>query len=160
MDNGGREAMLYDLLNMDLSGVNLRNMPQTEGLFEQKLSSADSVMKFWYSRLFEGWQLREFDEWLSDIPTIRLHEEYIQSAKPLGFSRIEDIATFSRRLRELCPKITGPRRKSLPVQFAPPSMTDKRANCLNFPSLEEARKEFEKECRWPVQWPEEDEKHG
>jgi len=54
MNNGGREAMLYDLLKLDISDVNLRDAPKTEALFEQKISSMNTVQKFWYSRLYEG----------------------------------------------------------------------------------------------------------
>ena len=65
MNSGGREAMLYDLLNLDITDANLRKVPQTAGLFEQKLLSADSVTKFWFSRLLEGGQLREDADWTS-----------------------------------------------------------------------------------------------
>jgi len=36
MKSGGLEAMLYDLQNHDLSGFEVRNVPQTQGLFDQK----------------------------------------------------------------------------------------------------------------------------
>jgi hypothetical protein len=39
MDNGGIEAMLYDLENMDLSTFDIRTVPHTAGLFELKLLS-------------------------------------------------------------------------------------------------------------------------
>jgi hypothetical protein len=36
MNNGGREALLHELLHFDLSGINLRSVPKTTALFEQK----------------------------------------------------------------------------------------------------------------------------
>jgi hypothetical protein len=36
LDKGGREALLYELLNRDLSGFNVRQVPQTAALAEQK----------------------------------------------------------------------------------------------------------------------------
>lgn len=39
MDNGGREALLHFLLNFDLSSVDLRTIPQTAALIEQKIKS-------------------------------------------------------------------------------------------------------------------------
>ena len=54
MENGGVEAMLHDLLEMDISQVNLRKFKQTAGLFEQKLYGMDTVQKFWLERLKEG----------------------------------------------------------------------------------------------------------
>jgi len=54
MHNGGLEAMVYDLMNLDISGVDLRKFEQTSGLFEQKLHSMDNVSKWWFERLMEG----------------------------------------------------------------------------------------------------------
>jgi hypothetical protein len=39
MNNGGREALLHHLLNFDLSKVNLRAIPKTGALLEQKIAS-------------------------------------------------------------------------------------------------------------------------
>jgi hypothetical protein len=43
MDNGGREALLYYLLHRDLSGFNVRIVPQTKALAEQKTHSRRGV---------------------------------------------------------------------------------------------------------------------
>ena len=43
MDNGGREALLHFLLNRDLSTFNIRNVPQTSGLADQKAHSRRGV---------------------------------------------------------------------------------------------------------------------
>ncbi|MGA2026261.1 MAG: primase-helicase family protein, partial [Syntrophobacteraceae bacterium] len=103
MNNGGREAMLYDLLHMDLSGVNLRNVPQTQGLFEQKLLSADSVTKFWLSKLSQGAQLREDKDWNSFTETQKLYDEYVRYAQNLKHASVECDVVFSKKLRTLCP---------------------------------------------------------
>jgi hypothetical protein len=43
MDNGGREALLYELLNRDLSHFNIRTVPQTDALAEQKQHSRRGI---------------------------------------------------------------------------------------------------------------------
>ena len=43
MDSGGREALLEHLLNRDLSTFNVRNVPQTEALADQKAHSRRGV---------------------------------------------------------------------------------------------------------------------
>lgn len=45
--NGGPEAMMYDLLNYDISGVDLRKAPVTNGLVDQVQQSLPSVLVFW-----------------------------------------------------------------------------------------------------------------
>ena len=43
MDNGGREALLYELLNRDLSDFSVQTVPQTQALAEQKQHSRRGV---------------------------------------------------------------------------------------------------------------------
>ena len=54
MNNGGREALLYHLLNFDLSKVNLREIPKTAALLDQKLSSLDAEHGWWLDMLERG----------------------------------------------------------------------------------------------------------
>jgi Family of unknown function (DUF5906) len=46
LDNGGYEALLYHLQNVDLKDFNVRKIPQTEGLYEQKLESLPLEQKW------------------------------------------------------------------------------------------------------------------
>lgn len=55
MDNGGREAMLFDLLAMELGNWHPRNdIPQTDELAEQKLRSLDSELAWFVDLLNSG----------------------------------------------------------------------------------------------------------
>lgn len=135
---GGREAMLYDLLRRDISGVNLRAVPTTRGLTEQKLFSSDSVTKFWQSRLSEGLVFREDIHWEDPIEaeTQKLYDDYVKFARNLGFTRIEDDAIFSRTLRRICPGIRGPRRVT--------GANGKRIRVVELPCLDDCRSDFDR----------------
>lgn len=148
MNNGGREAMLYDLLKQDLAGANLRGIPQTTSLFEQKLLSADSVTKFWFSRLEDGTQLREDNDWNSFTETQKLYDQYVRYAQNLGFARVEDNALFARKIWKLCPGIRGPRRFSV---------LGRRVYAIEFPDLSNCREQFEHVSKCPIQWPTQEE---
>ena len=54
MDSGGREAMLYDLLHMDISGFDLRSFPRTQALLDQIVNSMSSFERYWYDQLCNG----------------------------------------------------------------------------------------------------------
>jgi Mesyanzhinovviridae DNA primase len=41
LENSGYDAMLHELLSMNISGFNVRSVPQTEGLQEQKQETLD-----------------------------------------------------------------------------------------------------------------------
>ena len=67
LEAGGRAALLADLLAFDLSTVNLRQIPRTEALLEQKIRSLDSVESWWFERLKDGATTRNGTEWLRMI---------------------------------------------------------------------------------------------
>jgi len=47
--NGGYEALLYHFLHeVDSTQLNLRQIPQTQALLDQKVENADSVFRFWW----------------------------------------------------------------------------------------------------------------
>jgi hypothetical protein len=63
MDNGGREAMLYDLLHLDISCVNLREIPKTRGLMDQIELNLDIIEKFWHEKLRSGvWRVKNMEQ--------------------------------------------------------------------------------------------------
>lgn len=54
MDAGGYEAFLYFLRTYDLSAFNVRTLPQTKGLLDQKLLSYTAEKDWWYQKLVRG----------------------------------------------------------------------------------------------------------
>jgi hypothetical protein len=132
MSNGGRQAQLYDLLNMDISHINLREAPDTTGLQEQKRQSLGSVEAFWLDCLVSGC-LGEDESWPENITIAALHKVYIGYAKDLGFRMRDKKQQFGSRIRELCPSIK---------KYRPWKNDGDRPFHYQFPPLEQARKEF------------------
>jgi hypothetical protein len=54
-EEGGLEAMLYDMLNADISGWNHRAIPNSVGLMEQKKRSLPPEHKWWMENLHRGY---------------------------------------------------------------------------------------------------------
>jgi hypothetical protein len=154
VNNGGREAMFHDLLRMNLTGINLRDVPTTGALSEQKLLSAGSIVKFWYSRLQAGSQLLG-EEWNDLVATELLHEQYVRWSRSMGFGRAEDISVFSRELRKMCPEIGGPKRMCYTTKADGITVT-KRGSCLLYPDLNVCRQFFEEFTVSNISWPEDE----
>jgi hypothetical protein len=80
MTNGGLAAMIHELLNRDISDFEVRDIPQTEALAEQKTLSLDSLDKWWLAVLERGfvWESRygvpEFLTWRPFVSTLLLHK--------------------------------------------------------------------------------------
>src|SRR3954468_8668933 len=54
MEGVGLAAMLHEFLHRDLSGFNVRQVPQTEALADQKRHSLDSLSRWWSTVLHRG----------------------------------------------------------------------------------------------------------
>jgi Mesyanzhinovviridae DNA primase len=54
LEDGGEAALLHELLHLDLSGFNVRDVPQTSGLLDQKLRSLRGFEAWWYEILADG----------------------------------------------------------------------------------------------------------
>ncbi|MGO9017271.1 MAG: primase-helicase family protein [Syntrophobacteraceae bacterium] len=145
MDNGGREAMLYDLLEMDLSRTDLREYPRTSALLDQIVDSMNSARKFWYERLLSGSIMKDSEEWQELIQTQHIHQDYSAFAKDLGMKHIMTDRQLSKEIRKLCPGIHRHR----------PTVDGERCYCLSLPALEECRKSFEAIVRIKIDWDEE-----
>jgi hypothetical protein len=84
MEAGGLAAMLHDLLHHDLSRFNIRQVPQTEALADQKRHSLDSLHRWWLTVLQRGfvWRSRHghplFTNWDDFVTTELLHRSYLQ----------------------------------------------------------------------------------
>jgi hypothetical protein len=85
MDNGGREALLHHLLNYDLSTVNLRLIPKTAALLDQKFASLSPEQGWWLDLLRAG---RLPDGVVkgqpNETPSVLLFDRYIRHANMTG----------------------------------------------------------------------------
>jgi hypothetical protein len=147
LDNGGREALLADLLAFDLSAVNLRQIPHTKALLEQKLRSLDSIESWWLERLMAGTTTRAGETWEGEIPRAALFDDYIAAAEKIGIRRKAEETAFGIKLEKLVPELGTSRRH---VEVSPGLA--KRARCYVLPSLAECREAFEQELNQPIEW--------
>jgi hypothetical protein len=88
MENGGYEALLYDLLNYDLSNFNIRAVPGTDALIEQKKLSHEPHRSWWEDVLHRGFVFdsklglgEHFTEWIDPISMELLYKSYLEHAR-------------------------------------------------------------------------------
>lgn len=145
LDCGGYEALLYDLLNEDITNFNPRRFPNSTEAFWIKLRSADSTEKYIHSALKEGC----FDvgnaaprgNWDREISTETVFSDYCSWCTCNGERHVgKDL--FSRNLRKLLPSINDRRPGTKP-----------RTRYYVLPQLEIAKNDFEKAYKaTPVIW--------
>ncbi len=141
MHNGGYEALLYYLIHYDLHGINLRDVPVTEALIEQKELTMDTFHQWWQQKLTNGWLWRIRDGWgCGGVDGIDLRNQYLEYCNEMKERYPINPTHFGRKLK----KITGDN-----------AIKVKKRNCTSMyrlPSLNVCRKYFDeflgKKAKW------------
>lgn len=140
IDGGEVEAMVHDLLMMDLSGFDVRNPPKTGALAEQKIRSLKGIPHWWHDCLYRG-DIHAGDKWPGFVSTDEVTEGSWEASgrkdhrKP-GTNEAVDI------IRKMCPSAKKHRVRQGHLQL----------RGLTLPDLRQARQEFEKYIGSPVRW--------
>lgn len=157
MDNGGRENLLHFLLTLDVSNFQVRNVPQTEGLREQKLLTFSTEQEWWFQKLENGTLTRHHLAWTAPIFKDDLIDDYLRYAQKIGVQRRSTATSIGRFINTVCPA-GWPRSKQRTKQYE----NDKgvrmveRAYSYEFPSLVECRKHWDEKFAGPYPWPPEE----
>lgn len=111
MENGGYEAMAYDLMKLDWESTNLRLAPMTDALIEQKESSMESVAQYWSHCLEYGQLIRadselneldgDMDNWPVDVRKSEVYSGYCLFCRRHGVRYKEYSAPFWRIFKRL-----------------------------------------------------------
>ena len=142
MENGGSEALLYELQHYDLTGKDLRKFPQTDALLENKLLTMDPVEKFWHQRLIWGALTENETQWVQRILRKRLHDEYRQYTGEHGQSRKSTETELGSGLMKLVPGLRKTDRM----------LDKKRIQEWEFPDLPTCRAAFDKTLNYTSDW--------
>lgn len=141
--DGGMAAMLHDLLEWDLSKANLRDIPDTAALNDQKQRSMSLQHRWWHEELCDGdlWRERASDGWR--LWKDELYERYLEALeKASRHSNRGTKAELGRFLGKVMPP-GWPRHYQAKA-------TGKRAWII--PELEDCRRRYE--SIYPgVKWP-------
>jgi hypothetical protein len=157
MRTGGAEALLYHLLDLNIV-PNLREIPVTQTLMDQKMASMSSEQSWWYGVLRDGMLPGDFDgggEVYKDL----LYDSYVDGARKSGASR----RSYQVQLGYFLQKVVGGVSFGLRTQDTdivlwkvtgrqPEKFALRRKWC--FPTLEECRRAFSAMCPGLPEWSE------
>ena len=138
LENGGYEALMYDLLHEDLTEFDPREMPVNFAGFDMKLTSASSIDRFIHASLKEGcWDHANAGP-SATLDDIKIDDFYTNYKTWCDRER-QSLLTkeqVGKRLRSIIPGV----RTTRPSETTDPS----RPTFYLFPSLEKCRIAFEK----------------
>ena len=159
LNNGGYEAMLYDLQHRDLTNFQIRDFPNTKALTEQKLLSLGSVEAFWYGMLQQGHVFPEADEWPNRIVKSALFDLYCKEMERVKRYQRESRISFGMKLNKICPRLATSRAEVAVSTPTPEGFGEHKTQMLavyKVPSLTVCRELWEKQygkMNWKVEIP-------
>lgn len=146
MRNGGHEALLHHLMTYDLSDFEVRNVPATAALHEQKLLSLGVDQEWWYQKLLDGTLLRNGDGWPTEVRKDELVDDYVNHTKRFNVLRRGNQTSLGRFLYKMCPTMSQTRRMvtiDIPSGDGWSRKIKKRMMHLIMPTLIDARTQWE-----------------
>lgn len=148
LDSGGREALLYDLLRLDLSEMNLRMIPKTDALLSQKIRSLDHVETWLLDRLKDGSPTEKHEGWPDIVAKRALYKDYTDAADRIGVRRKASETHFHMKLQDLMKDWEDTRRRITHNDNVAGVLT--RIYVLS--SLTQSRESMEAAMGQPIAW--------
>lgn len=179
MRSGGYQALLHHLRHVDISQANLRTIPQTAALWEQKVRTMDPIQRWWLHRLDRGTlpphgahftdkQSSTYEDAWSTwgikgrgiVLCAELFENYIHHTKKTGLSRRSSETEVGYALRRLVPGLK--RRRGFREELVGASEFGgelQRAYVYVFPPLEDCRRHLEGLMHTKIDWVDDRRRH-
>ena len=141
MVSGGLSAMLHELLQIDLSAWNHRDVPVTDAARDQRERSQSPEVRWWGDWLYARYQ--------QQIGKAQLYKDYGSTLLTYGASRAMSEIAFGRFLSHMLPS-GWPRTTKVKDPIA-----EGRLNAYQLPSLGECRQAFEARTGTKPNWDDE-----
>ncbi|TCR95958.1 DUF5906 domain-containing protein [Rhizobium sp. BK418] len=150
MQSGGPAALLALLMSRDISDFQVRKVPDTQGLAEQKVEGLKNVERFWFETLESGkvdGQGNHYDLWQQgpiEVEKSAFRGNYSGWLRNRRYDGIElsEIA-FTKSLKTLLPSLNTRRLRS----------SDRNGHFFIFPELDDCRDEFDRWIGAEIHWP-------
>jgi hypothetical protein len=171
MENGGYEAMLYDLINYNLTNFDHRHPPKTAALDEQKKLSLGTTDAWWKEVFDRGYVFQSkiglhssFGHWFSPVSKELLYKSYLQFSESRHERHPISREAMGKRLLELGCKKARPRNAVIGEEIAEETNNfgDPVRRAVEIPAdrsqgylvgdLDGARKDFQEATKITVEW--------
>lgn len=157
MKKGGREALLAYLLSYDLSKFDVRRVPHTRALQQQKLYSLAPEEEWWYTKLREGRVFPDHQSWERNILVEELMLDYSEYTRRFGQTRRSNSTRLGHFLKRALPD-DGLQRRQLreAAVITMPNGKDRRIArpwVYVLPGLDDCRGHWDAHFGGPFDWP-------
>lgn len=102
LNEGGYASLLKFFLEYKYDENDLRVIPKTDALLDQKILSMPHWMSWWREKLMDGLILPEDYRWPEEIGTLSFYKDYLNSCEDMRIARPLDKHWLLRRIKEKC----------------------------------------------------------
>ena len=148
MENGGYEALLYHLQSIDLTDFEVRNVPQTDALQEQKLLSMNYDEEWWFRKLQDGRIFEKDSEWERFAQTSEVTQDFVQYMELWRMSRRGNETSLGRFLKRMAPHLVKVRRRvmvNVDDGYGQPKRKSVRGMFYDFGTLDQCREAWDRQ---------------
>ena len=151
MKDGGYANLLHYLMSRDITNFDVRNVPQTSALQDQKIHSFEPTHDWWYNKLRDGKLMSDHDSWKPNILVEELTADFVDYIKKWGMPTRRSTATkLGWFLKTACPE--GLRKWQARDSVAFEDKMIQRPYYYEFPSLEILRAHWDVKFGGPYTW--------
>jgi len=146
MEDGGYEALLFHLQSIDISQYQVRNVPQTDALQEQKLLSMDYNEEWWFRKMQDGRVFEGDSEWERYAQTEHVTADFVRYMELWRMNRRGNETSLGRFLSRMCPHLTKVRRRAnfdVDDGYGSSRRESRRAMFYDFGTLDQCREAWE-----------------
>jgi hypothetical protein len=143
MEHGGYQALMYHLLHVDCSAVDLRTIPETLALFREKIETLDTEESWWLDILVKGY-IPGDGTGAAEVPKHRVFNSYIRHAQDTGRRRKSSETIVGMFLKRFVPQL----------ETGSVFRRGKKVSTYIFPALAECRQAFAELVRYSGPWEE------
>lgn len=157
LDNGGREALLHSLMSLDLKGFNVRKVPKTTALQEQKVHSFGGMEEWWFTKLREGRILPQHSKWETEIPSMDLLNDFLSYSRSFNVARRGNNTGLTQAIQRFCPGLPDPEARNTPIEIVDLAGNKRMVSnpyFWSFPQLDRCRTLWDENFGGPYKWPE------
>ena len=144
MENGGFEAMLYDMLNWEYKWQDLMDSPKTSAAFDQLTREKDSIKQFALHCLTKGVLHPIHNGWKSVIIKEKLYESYTRFCNLGRYTYIESEHSFFKDICKYIPMDGGKRKRFGKRGTGGTGKSRQQVSVFMVPALDNCRNHFSK----------------
>lgn len=158
LDSGGLENLLNFLQTFDLTQFEVRAVPQTRALQDQKIMSMSPEAQWLFEKLWEGRLLPDDQEWRQKVLKDRLYDDYVNDLRDQGRNFRMSRTGFGKWLaRAFPPGFPASRQEMADVPWTNDHgfevVVRKRVYMYHLPPLHEVRDHWDHNFGGPFEWP-------